>query len=224
MRYGRGEGQNETERKEEAGDVGEVTGENVNNNDGAGSGWDVPEPTEVPKDAEPKQEKPEQVVSEDVSEKVVPEEDKEMTLDEYEKLLNEKRKALEVLKTEERKVALDKDFELMQLVEKKKEESLVVKLKSEKDKLKKKESLEKEEKVRKSMNINEFLKPTDGEKFVGPAAARGRVGRGRGRGGERGGSRGGFSGRLGSDAGHAAPAPRIEDPGQFPVLGGAVKA
>lgn len=53
-----------------------------------------------------------------------------MTLDEYEKLLSEKRKALEVLKSEERKVALDKDFEAMQLIEKKKEDNddLFVKL------------------------------------------------------------------------------------------------
>lgn len=46
-----------------------------------------------------------------------------MTLDEYEKLLSEKRKALEVLKSEERKVALDKDFEAMQLIDKKKEDA-----------------------------------------------------------------------------------------------------
>lgn len=37
---------------------------------------DVPETTEMPKDAEPEQGKPEHAVSEDVSEKKVPEEDK----------------------------------------------------------------------------------------------------------------------------------------------------
>lgn len=53
----------------------------------------------------------------------------EMTLEEYEKVLAEKRKALEALsKTEERKVTLDKDLESMQLIERKKDESLFIKL------------------------------------------------------------------------------------------------
>lgn len=43
-----------------------------------------------------------------------------MTLDEYEKLLEEKRKALLALKTEERKVDLDKDLESMQQLSSKK--------------------------------------------------------------------------------------------------------
>ena len=47
-----------------------------------------------------------------------------MTLDEYEKLLQEKRKALEALRTVERKVVVDKEFEGMQLVEKKKDDDL----------------------------------------------------------------------------------------------------
>lgn len=52
-----------------------------------------------------------------------------MTLEEYEKVLFEKRKALEALrKTEQRKVTLDKDFETMQLVEKKKDDGLSIKL------------------------------------------------------------------------------------------------
>lgn len=38
----------------------------------------------------------------------------EMTLDEYQKILEEKRKALNATKTEERKVDLDKDLESMQ--------------------------------------------------------------------------------------------------------------
>ena len=51
-----------------------------------------------------------------------------MTLEEYEKVCFEKRKALESLrKTEQRTVTLDKDFESMQLVEKKKDDSLVIK-------------------------------------------------------------------------------------------------
>ena len=52
-----------------------------------------------------------------------------MTLEEYEKVCFEKRKALESLrKTEQRTVTLDKDFESMQLVDKKKDDSLVIKL------------------------------------------------------------------------------------------------
>lgn len=52
-----------------------------------------------------------------------------MTLEEYEKVLLEKRKALEALrKTEGRKVTLDKDLESMQLVERKKDDSLFIKL------------------------------------------------------------------------------------------------
>lgn len=43
-----------------------------------------------------------------------------MTLEEYEKVLEEKRKALLALKTEERKVDLDKDFESMQQLSSKK--------------------------------------------------------------------------------------------------------
>ena len=52
----------------------------------------------------------------------------EMTLEEYEKVLSEKRKALEALKSKERKVTLDKDFEAMQLVERKNEEEVFAKL------------------------------------------------------------------------------------------------
>ncbi|RWR87168.1 aspartate, glycine, lysine and serine-rich-like protein [Cinnamomum micranthum f. kanehirae] len=215
-RRGEGEGHNEFEKKEDSPGWKEPENSDTQN------GRDVPETTEMPKDAEPEQGKPEHAVSEDVSEKKVPEEDKEMTLDEYEKLLSEKRKALEVLKSEERKVALDKDFEAMQLIDKKKEDAnhhLFIKLKSEKDKLKKKVSFEKEERARKSVSINEFLKPAEGDKYGGRGGRGG--GRGRGRGGGGGGFRGGFSGRSGNDTGYAASAPCIEDPGQFPLLGGA---
>ena len=52
-----------------------------------------------------------------------------MTLEEYEKVREEKRKALLALKSEERKVDLDKDFESMQLLSSKKnEEEIFVKL------------------------------------------------------------------------------------------------
>ena len=82
-----------------------------------------------------------------------------------------------------------------------------------------------------SMNINEFLKP----------AVPARGGRGRGRGRERGGqgefkgergARGEFRGERGARGeflgqrpqAEDVPAPSIEDPQQFPVLGGAIKA
>jgi len=52
-----------------------------------------------------------------------------MTLEEYEKLLEEKRKALLSLKSEERKVEVDKEFESMQqLSNKKDDESVFIKL------------------------------------------------------------------------------------------------
>lgn len=51
-----------------------------------------------------------------------------MTLKQYEKQLEEKRKGLESLKAEERRVALDKEFESMQMIEKKNEETNFVKL------------------------------------------------------------------------------------------------
>ncbi|GER49382.1 hyaluronan / mRNA binding family [Striga asiatica] len=127
-----------------------------------------------------------------------------MTLEEYEKLLEEKRKALVALKTEERKVDT-KEFESMQpLANKKANDDIFVKLGSEKDK--KKELAEKEERAKKSVSINEFLKPAEGERYYSPGGR----GRGRGRG-----SRGGYSGGNSSRA-----APAIEDPGQFPSLGG----
>ena len=44
-----------------------------------------------------------------------------MTLEEYEKILMEKRKALDALKAEERKVEVDLAFNSMQLMEKKKD-------------------------------------------------------------------------------------------------------
>ncbi|KAL0425740.1 UNVERIFIED_CONTAM: RGG repeats nuclear RNA binding protein A [Sesamum radiatum] len=133
-------------------------------------------------------------------------EDKEMTLEEYEKLLEEKRKALLALKTEERKVDV-KEFESMQpLANKKTNDDVFIKLGSDKDK--KKELAEKEERAKKSVSINEFLKPAEGEAYYN----RGGRGRGRGRG-----SRGGYTG--GSKMGNAE-APAIEDPGQFPTLGG----
>ncbi|KAA8515840.1 hypothetical protein F0562_018549 [Nyssa sinensis] len=133
-------------------------------------------------------------------------EEKEMTLEEYEKVLEEKRKALQALKTAERKVEVDKELKSMQqLSSKKGNDDIFIKLGSEKDK--RKEVAEKEEKAKKSVSINKFLTPAEGEKYYAPGGR----GRGRGRG-----SRGGFSG--GSTMSNVE-APSIEDPGQFPTLG-----
>ncbi|KAG0518939.1 hypothetical protein BDA96_09G220700 [Sorghum bicolor] len=138
------------------------------------------------------------------------EEDKEMTLEEFEKIREEKRKSLLALKTEERKVEVDRDLQSMQpLANKKGNDEIFVKLGSDKDALKKKENAERDERAKKSVSINEFLKPAEGERYYG--------GRGRGRGrGDRGGFRGGYGGGY-----HAPPAaPAIQDQSQFPSLGG----
>ncbi|KZV45083.1 hypothetical protein F511_29404 [Dorcoceras hygrometricum] len=133
-------------------------------------------------------------------------EDKEMTLEEYEKVREEKRKGLQAFKPEGRKVDA-KEFEAMKpLANKKTSDDIFVKLGSEKDK--KKESAEKEEKTKKSVSINEFLKPPEGQSYYGSSGR----GRGRGRG-----PRGGYSGV--SDTSNLK-APSIEDPGHFPTLGG----
>ncbi|EES03232.1 RGG repeats nuclear RNA binding protein A [Sorghum bicolor] len=139
-------------------------------------------------------------------------EDKEMTLEEYEKVLEEKRKALLGLKPEERKVEVDKELQSMQqLSVKKGADEIFIKLGSDKDK--KKENTERDERAKKSVSINEFLKPAEGQRYYSPGG-RGR-GRGRGR-GDRGGFRGGYSPREVA----AAPAPAIQDQAQFPSLGG----
>ncbi|GMH30964.1 hypothetical protein Nepgr_032807 [Nepenthes gracilis] len=172
-------------------------------------------PHEVPIDIESEEKKPEEVTvttdtynslkkDEETYNSLKKDEEKEednfMTLEEYEKLLSERRKALGALKIEERKVTLDRDFEAMQLVERKKEEIAFIKLKSEKEKFKKKDnSPDKEEKVaRKSVSINEFLKPAEGEEYVfrrggrsdGSGRFRGDVGGPAFRSGGRGGGRG----------------------------------
>ncbi|MGF2531567.1 hypothetical protein ACQUWX_28160, partial [Ralstonia pseudosolanacearum] len=100
-------------------------------------------------------------------------EEKEMTLDEYQKILEEKRKALLALKVEERKVPVDKEFETMQqLSGKKTNDEIFIKLGSEKDK--KKEIADKDEKAKKSVSINEFLKPAGGDKYYPGGRGRGR--------------------------------------------------
>ncbi|KAJ4881116.1 Hyaluronan / mRNA binding family [Raphanus sativus] len=137
-------------------------------------------------------------------------EDKEMTLDEYEKILEEKRKALQSQTTSGRKVDT-KVFESMQQLSNKKKsnDEIFIKLGSDKDKRKD----DKEEKAKKAVSINEFLKPAEGENYY---RGGGRGGRGRGRGGR---DRGGASGG-GYDGYRSEAAPAIGDTAQFPSLGG----
>ncbi|KAG0500342.1 hypothetical protein HPP92_000414 [Vanilla planifolia] len=198
------EGEDAPEVKEGDADK-DTTAKNTNDGDGGARGESPV--IEESKGRQLEKPLPEQVTSEDAFK--VPEEDSNMTLAEYEQVLQEKRKALESLKSEARKVVLDKDFEGMQLMAKKKEEELVIK-KSDKDKGKRKEIAEKEDKSRKYVSINEFLKPAGGERLR--PSSRGRGGRGRGR-----------EGFLG-DGFRSQAAPSIEDPGQFPLLGAVAKA
>ncbi|MBA0736201.1 hypothetical protein Gogos_009773, partial [Gossypium gossypioides] len=83
-------------------------------------------------------------------------EEKVMTLEEYEKLMEEKRKALQALKTEGRKVDA-KEFESMQqLSNKKSNDEIFIKLGSDKDK--RKEAYEKEERAKKVF-VHPFIQP-----------------------------------------------------------------
>ncbi|CAD5173396.1 unnamed protein product [Musa acuminata subsp. malaccensis] len=166
------------------------------------------EPEEVPSSDVNKENK--EGAANDAEEK---EEDKEMTLEEYEKVREEKRKALAAMKSEERKVEMDKDLQSMkQLSLKKENDDIFVKLGSDKDTGKKKENTDRDERNKKPMSINEFLKPAEGERYYNSGGR----GRGRGRGG-RGQFRGGFMGGVST---FTTDAPSIEDPGQFPTLGG----
>ncbi|XP_071717640.1 RGG repeats nuclear RNA binding protein A-like [Rutidosis leptorrhynchoides] len=141
------------------------------------------------------------------NERVEEPENKEMTLEEYQKVLEEKRKALAAPKIEERKVEVDKDLASMQqLSNKKANDEFFVKLGSYKDK--RKEIAEKEERAKKSLSINEFLKPAEGERHYTPGN------RGRGRG-----ARGGGRSNQGGSSSYAPEAPKIEDPSHFPTLG-----
>ncbi|ONK79108.1 uncharacterized protein A4U43_C01F3020 [Asparagus officinalis] len=179
-------------------------GENVNAEEKIASHEKQPEQDDAPSAEADKEKKEGQANEAEEKEK----EDKEMTLEEYEKIREEKRKALLALKTEERKVEIDNELKSMHLLSLKKEnDPIFVKLGSDK---KKKESAERDEKVKKSLSINEFLKPAEGERYYGR-------GRGRGR-GDRGPLQGGYGG--GGGGGVFASAPAIEDPGQFPTLGG----
>ncbi|KAL0644929.1 hypothetical protein Bca4012_043219 [Brassica carinata] len=161
-------------------------------------------------------------------------EDKEMTLEEYEKILEEKKKALQATKVEERKVDT-KVFESMQQLSNKKsnDEEIFIKLVrisiilvfivsyrarvddagvfQGSDKDKRKDAAEKEEKAKKSLSINEFLKPANGETYNPRGGYRGRGGRGQ----RDGKVNGGGNQRNG---GASAPAPAIGDSAQFPSL------
>ncbi|KAK7270044.1 hypothetical protein RIF29_22919 [Crotalaria pallida] len=130
---------------------------------------------------------------------------KEMTLEEYEKVLEEKRKAFQALKTEERKVDTKVFESMQQLSSKKNNADIFAKLGTDKDK--RKEALEKEEKSKKSVSIDEFLKPLRGGNYYNAG------GRGRDRG------RGARGGGDGGNSSSNVPAPSIEDPGHFPTLG-----
>ncbi|KMZ71918.1 hypothetical protein ZOSMA_172G00470 [Zostera marina] len=171
----------------------------------------VPSPEkQLDKEISPASEANKEISAKEAEEK---EEEKEMTLEEYEKVREEKRKALVSMKAEERKVVLDKELKSMkQLSIKKGNDDIFIKLDSDKDL--KKQKADRDEKARKSVSINEFLKPAEGEKYYNPGS---RGGRGRG-------GRGSFRGGRGGDSGPTTMRTeaiiKIEDPGQFPTLGG----
>ncbi|KNA20129.1 hypothetical protein SOVF_055300 [Spinacia oleracea] len=247
-------GSGELNENDNAGDGQDVKADLVN-----GSGWDTEIVLEVSKSAETevhntsdevtedirdlKVETEEQKVKNELEQKKKEEAKKEaalMTLDEYEKLLSEKKQALNSQKTEVRTVSVDKEFEGMQLIEKKPvdtEELWVsakdkrkmkdgvksevdnsdTKLESEEEKLKKDGSLEKKEKGRKvvAVKVDEIFKPVSLRRNVG--------GGGRGRG-----DQGGFSDQTkNGDAPGRTSAPvrappqrrlRIPTDKDFPVL------
>ncbi|KAE8665629.1 Ras 5 [Hibiscus syriacus] len=123
-----------------------------------------------------------------------------MTLEEYEKVLEEKRKALQALKTEGRKVDA-KEFESMKQLSNKKNNDAEVFIKLGSDKDRRKDAYEKEERAKKALSINEFLKPAEGERYYNPSGR----GRGRGRGSR------GFGG--GSEASNVAAHLPLKTPG-----------
>ncbi|KAJ6427097.1 hypothetical protein OIU84_022655 [Salix udensis] len=178
----------ETEEPVDDNEKNNITEKQPEEEDAAAAGKDAVDASKDAAENEPEEKEPEA---------------KEMTLEEYEKVLEEKRKALLSLKAEERKVGLDKDLQSMQqLSNKKSNDEIFIKLGSEKDK--RKDAADKEDRAKKAVSINEFLKPAGGDRYHNPGR-----GRGRGRG------RGGYGGNA-----RDVEAPSIEDPGQFPTLGG----
>ncbi|CAD5194268.1 unnamed protein product [Musa acuminata subsp. malaccensis] len=138
-------------------------------------------------------------------------EEKEMTLEEYEKIKEEKRKALLAMKPEGRKVEIDKDFESMQQLSiKKGNDDVFVKLGSDKDTGRRKDN-DHQEQGKKHVPIPEFLKPAEGERYYSPGG-RG-FGRGRGRG-----DRGSIWSEFAGETVISVSSPSLEDPGQFPAL------
>uniref|UniRef100_A0A1J3GPI9 Hyaluronan/mRNA-binding protein domain-containing protein n=1 Tax=Noccaea caerulescens TaxID=107243 RepID=A0A1J3GPI9_NOCCA len=145
------------------------------------------------------------------------------TLEEYEKVLEEKKKALQATKVEERKVDT-KAFDSMQQLSSKKSsnDDVFIKLGTEKDK----RTVEREEKIKKSLSINEFLKPAKGERYRGGYRG-GSGGRGPREGGDQrnGDQRNGGGNQKNGEAAAPKiaapkiPAPKIEDTAQFPTLG-----
>lgn len=204
------------------GDHGNKEHEINDNNNSGGPEGNITATTEVSNGAEPGQGKlaPETRKDADERKRAAVERQNQMTLGEYEKQLLEKRKNLPALqKTEGKRVIFDKEFESMQRIEKKKEDSLFIKLKTENDKLKRNGSFDKEEKVHKAISIDEFLKPAEGGRR--PPRRRWREERER--------EKARPEEEIQADSVEAAPAPApapapcIEDQFQFPVLGGALK-
>ncbi|XP_073004119.1 RGG repeats nuclear RNA binding protein A-like [Typha latifolia] len=122
-----------------------------------------------------------------------------MTLSEYEKMIKERKKSLEVLKREERKVVEDQ-FHGMLPIQRKKEDGYSVKLSFENSK-------QKEKNVCKSISINHFLKPKEDEDIVRPLPTFGRGAI------LRGGLRANSSGR-----GRVTFVPNFDDDIHFPAL------
>lgn len=151
--------------------------------------------------------------------KEIEEDKKLLTLEQYEKIRLDKRTALlEASKTEKRAVTLDKDFALMQPIHKKEEDVTFIKLNSEKDQLKKRNSLGKDEKAGKLTNISEFFQPAGrrnaerrGGQYEHPS------------GGQKFERRGGQNLRYSGLEQNASVVVNFEDESQFPVLGGSAK-
>ncbi|KAJ8460774.1 hypothetical protein OPV22_033700 [Ensete ventricosum] len=130
------------------------------------------------------------------------EEDREMTLEEYEKPREEKRKALLAMRNEERKVEIDEELQsIKQLSVKKGNDDVFVKVWI-RTQEKRKKMPDRDERSKKSMRITEFLKPAEGERHCS-AGGRGQYG-------------GGFGG--GGISTFPTAAPSIEDPGPMLIV------
>ncbi|XP_058010207.1 RGG repeats nuclear RNA binding protein A-like [Hevea brasiliensis] len=136
-----------------------------------------------------------------------------MTYQEYEKVLLEKKRALEAMVNSEKpRATMDKDFQSMQPIGKKKEGSSIKPNTSENN-LMKKGGVANKDNAPKTMNIDEFLKPAKGKKSFASYGGRTRY----------------QSERPSDEPGdinndrrfsRQAPVPRFDDIVQFPSLGG----